>query len=155
MDDERAPLALLLLRASRWFDRQVIDGLEARGWPRLTPAQTLAFAHLDADGTAPAELARRLGSTRQAAADLVAVLVRDGLVEVVDDPGRARGRLVRLSDRGEALAADARAILREREDGLPAPEVARLREVLTALGLGAVEEGRAAGRALADRPQAR
>lgn len=135
-DDAQVPLALLLLRASRWFDRLVIDGLELRGWPRLTPAQTLAFAYLDTGGTAPAELARRLGTTRQSTADLVAVLARSDLVAVVDDPGRARGRLVRLTSRGEALAADARDVLARAERELPTTQAAEIRRSLTALALG-------------------
>lgn len=134
-DEERVPLALLLLRASRWFDRRVIDELERRGWPRLTPAQTLAFAHLDRDGTRPAELARRLGTTRQSTADLVAGLVRLGLLQVVDDPARARGRLVRLTERGAVLAADARRSLLHDEEALAAAEVRALRRALTALDL--------------------
>lgn len=136
-DEAEVPLALLLLRASRWFDRRVVDGLEHRGWPRLTGAQTLAFAHLDDDGTPPAELARRLGTTRQATADLVAVLVRLDLLEVVDDPARARGRLVRLTGRGRDLAADARDLLDRDERDLPPREVAALRRALTSLGLRA------------------
>lgn len=136
VDDAHVPLALLLLRASRWFDRLVIDGLEERGWLRLTPAQTLAFAYLDTGGTAPSELARRLGATRQSTADLVAGLGRAGLVEVVDDPGRARGRLVRLTSRGEDLAADARDILGRAERALPASQTSQVRTALADLALG-------------------
>ncbi len=136
MTDDAVPLALLLLRASRWFDRRVIEELERRGWPRLTSAQTLAFAHLDDDGTPPAELARRLGTTRQSTSDLVAVLVRLGLLEVRDDPGRARGRLVHLTARGRDLAADAREVLLADERDLPAVEVAAVRRALTRLALG-------------------
>lgn len=127
------PLALLLLRASRAFDRALLDALAERGWPRLTPAQSLVFAHLDRGGTAPAELARRLGTSRQAAQDLVGGLVRLGLVVVEDDPQRAGGRRVVLTDDGRALAAQARRLLRRFERSLGADRSTALRELLTDL----------------------
>lgn len=101
----------------------------------MTPAQTLAFAHLDTEGTPPAELARRLGTTRQSTADLIAVLTRMDLVHVRDDPDRARGRLIHLTDRGHDLATDARDILRHEEQRLHKPDVARLRSALIQLDL--------------------
>ncbi|MGR7023190.1 MarR family transcriptional regulator [Geodermatophilus sp. URMC 62] len=105
------PLAALLLMASRQLDAVVREELVAHGWPRLSGAQSLVFAFLDADGTPPAELARRLGSTRQAAQDLVAGLVRLGLLEVAADPARRRGRLVRRTATGRELTADAGTVL--------------------------------------------
>lgn len=128
------PLALLLLKASRWFDRQLLDRLEQRGWPRLTPAQSLVFAHLDPDGVAPATLARRLGTSRQATQDLVAGLARHGLLKIVADPARHRGRLVTLTTTGRALARDARRILAELEDSFGAVRVHALRDLLGSIG---------------------
>lgn len=135
MNAAEPPLALLLLRASRWFDRQVITALVQRGWPRLTPAQTLVFAHLDADGTSPSEVARRLGATRQATADQLRVLERLGLLTLEEDPGRARGRLVRLTHDGQALASHAREILSTLETLLPLDAVNTLRHELSSLEL--------------------
>lgn len=127
------PLALLLLRASRWFDRQLLDGLEAEGWPRLTPAQSLVFAHLGPDGVAPATLARRLGITRQGVQELVAGLVRHDLLTVQDDPTRRGGRLVVLTGTGRAVTADARRLLDELEHSLGEQRVDQLRNLLTEL----------------------
>ncbi len=128
------PLALLLLKASRWFDRQLLDRLEQRGWPRLTPAQSLVFAHLDPDGVAPATLARRLGTSRQATQNLLAGLARHGLLELSADPARQRGRLVTLTPTGATLARDARAILTELEDSLGAERAGALRHLLGDVG---------------------
>lgn len=125
------PLALLLLQASRWFDRQVLLELEAAGWPRLTPAQSLLFAEMDPAGISPAALSRRLGTTRQSAHDLVAGLVRLDLLSVEDDPARRGGRLVMLTSAGHALARDARQILAGLEGRLDDAGTQRLR---TALG---------------------
>lgn len=133
-DGESLPLAYLLLRASRWFDAVLRDELAARGWPRLTAAQSLVLAFLGPAGTPPATLARRLGTTRQATQDLVAGLVGHRLLEVVDDPARRRGRLVRLTAEGRTLAADAVRTLAALEAGLPAGPARMLRRSLTDLG---------------------
>ena len=136
------PLALLLLRASRWFDQQLLDRLEQGGWPRLTPAQSLVFAHLAPEGVPPATLARRLGTTRQATQELVAGLVRHQLLELVRDPARRGGRLVRLTPQGQALARDARTILDELEGAMGTERACALRDLLA--GLGQTGRGRAA-----------
>jgi len=130
------PLALVLLRASRWFDAELLKRLEETGWPRLSPAQSLVFAHLPADGLAPAELARRLGTTRQAAHQLVAGLCRLGLLVVADDDSRRRGRAVVLTPTGQALAADARRVLSELEQALGTHRVDLLHELLEPIGRG-------------------
>ncbi|MEJ5946469.1 MarR family winged helix-turn-helix transcriptional regulator [Pseudokineococcus basanitobsidens] len=109
------PLALLLLRASRWFDARLLERLSLRGWPALSPAQSLVFAHLPEDGISPAELARRVGTSRQAAHQLLGGLVDLGLLQVVADPTRERGRLVVLTGTGRDLARDAAAVLADLE----------------------------------------
>jgi DNA-binding MarR family transcriptional regulator len=138
------PLALLVLQAGRALDDALREELVTRGWPRLSAAQSLVFAFLDPQGTPPAELARRLGTTRQAQQDLVAGLVRLGLLETVADPARRRGRLVRLTGTGRDLAADATGVLArfetelgERADGL--------RRLLTEVTGEALERARTAG----------
>ena len=140
---QRPPLALVLLRASRWFDSQLLERLEQRGWPRLTPAQSLVFAHLSEDGTPPSELGRRLGTSRQAAHELVDGLVRLGLLRLVDDPARRRGRLVLLSETGRALARDALEVLAALEQPLGSVRVEALHELLGAVAgpHGLAEDG--------------
>jgi DNA-binding MarR family transcriptional regulator len=129
------PLARLLLMASRWFDSRSLAELERRGWPRLTSAQSLLFAHMQQDGVPPAELARRLGTSRQATHDLVRGLVDLGLLVVEDDPRRRGGRLVCLTPRGLALAMDAYGILLELEHSLGEEAVSQLRQILGELRL--------------------
>jgi DNA-binding MarR family transcriptional regulator len=139
---EELPLAHLLLQAGRAFDAALRVELGNRGWPRLTAAQSLVFAYLGPQGTAPAELARRLGTTRQAQQDLVAGLVRLGLLETVADPARRRGRLVRLTGAGRALAADATGVLAGLEEEL-GERAAQLRRLLTEVTDVAVGHARA------------
>ncbi|GAA4757327.1 hypothetical protein GCM10023328_46530 [Modestobacter marinus] len=127
------PLARLLLLASRWFDarsRDLLEEEEEEGWPRLSPAQTLLFAVLDEGGTPPAELARRLGNSRQATGQLIDGLHRLGLVELVDNSCRRGGRLVRYSPRGQELRAAAYRILAELEASLGARRARTLRRLL-------------------------
>ena len=125
-----APLALLLLRASRWFDQQLLRELHREGWPALSPAQSLVFAYLDPDGTTPAELARRLGNSRQATSQLLAGLVALDLLAFQPNPARRGGLLVGLTDRGRALGRDADRILHGLEDGLGPARAAELRTLL-------------------------
>lgn len=124
----------MLLRASRWFDRQLLDGLERAGWPRLTPAQSLVFAHLPADGLPPASLARRLGTSRQGTHELVAGLAKLDLLVVAVDPTRTGGRLVTLTDRGRTLTDDARQILRDLERQLGDARADEIRRLLADIG---------------------
>lgn len=83
--------------------------------PPLSAAQSLVFSHLPQDGIPPATLARELGHSRQATAQLMTGLVQLGLVMIVDDPQRRRGKLVTLTTRGAALVVEAQTILRELE----------------------------------------
>lgn len=120
----QAPILLLLLKASRVLDRRLLAALVEEGWPPLSTAQSMLFGTLDRAGTPPAELARRMGTTRQATHDLVGGLARLELVHVIDDPDRRRGRLVALTQRGSELAVAGRRILARLEDELD-PDVAR------------------------------
>lgn len=126
-----APLALLLLRASRWFDHQLLQGLQRQGWPPLSPAQSLVFACLDPAGIPPAELARRLGHTRQATHQLVTGLVTLDLLALTPNPARRGGLLVTLTKRGQALTHDAHRLLAGLEHDLGADLVSQLRTTLT------------------------
>lgn len=139
-----APLAFLLLQAGRALDHTLRAQLAEAGWPALTNGQSLIFAFIDPGGTPPATLARRLGVTRQSTQELVAGLAEMGLLEVVPDPARRAGRLVRLTGRGRKLAGDAGALLRRFELQL-GPAAQRLREDLQLLSETTPEEPTADG----------
>lgn len=136
------PLARLLLMSSRWFDARSLAELERLGWPRLSPAQSLVFAHLERDGVSPAELARRLGHTRQATHELVAGLSRLGLLVVEDDPHRRGGRRVVLTEQGLAFAGAGYRVLTDIEATLGARRVRTLRRLLADIGDGPVPTDR-------------
>ena len=63
----------------------------------------MTLASLDDDGTSIAELARRVGVTRQAMHQQVGELGRAALVELVDSPRDRRLKLVKLSLLGRTL----------------------------------------------------
>lgn len=129
-----APLARMLLMAARWFDTELRAALVARGWPHLSAAQSQLFAHLGGDLISPAELARRLGNTRQTTHGVIAGLQDLGLVSVHENPLRRGRTLVCVTPRGRVLALDAYRILGELEARLGAERVRSLRRLLTGIG---------------------
>ncbi len=127
-------LAAALLRAADWFNDALLERLEADGWPPISRGHAQVFVNLDAEGTPPAELARRIGITRQSTQVLVRHLEEHDLVELVPHPTDGRSRLVRLSDEGTRLVHAAVHTLGDLEDELAdrigAEHVAALRAAL-------------------------
>ncbi|MDX6744591.1 MarR family winged helix-turn-helix transcriptional regulator [Actinocorallia sp. A-T 12471] len=90
----------------------LIDALHTRiaerGHPDLRPMHGFVFQAVGPDGCSTAELGRRLGVTKQAAAKTVESLERIGYLTRFPDPSDARARIVHLTPRGrDALAASA------------------------------------------------
>lgn len=103
-------LGALLLRAYRWFDVGLVEALNAAGWPHIRRPHSLVFGHLDLDGTRPAEIARRIGITRQAVNQTLRELEGMGLVRQIPDPSDRRATLVVATRRGrESTVAALRA----------------------------------------------
>ncbi|GAB2848541.1 hypothetical protein GCM10027074_14110 [Streptomyces deserti] len=128
-------LPLLLAGAKRWFDDALMASMRAAGEQPLTSAQGQVFALLDAEGTTVAELARRLGVTRQTAHQAVHGLLAMGLLEQVPDPSSARSRLIRITPEGARAHRRAQATLALIEEVLAerigADAAAALRGALT------------------------
>ena len=108
-------LAVLLRDPFLALTAELTDRLAERGFPEVRPAHGNVFGFLDDAGTRLGVLAERAQVTRQSMAELVAHLERHGLVELVPDPGDRRARLVRPTDRGRAVHAEARAFMAEVE----------------------------------------
>lgn len=123
-----------LLAAADWFNEALSARMEAAGWPFLSRSQSLVFVSIDDAGTRPAELARRLGITRQSMQELLRKLLDQELVTVEVDPSDGRATIVRLAPRAHLLGRDAAiinaSIEAELAERIGADAVAQLRSVL-------------------------
>ncbi|WP_217253537.1 MarR family winged helix-turn-helix transcriptional regulator [Streptomyces sp. AC602_WCS936] len=133
---EAAPnMPLRLAAAKRWFDDALTASMRAAGEQPLSAAQGQVFAFLDAEGTTVAELARRLGVTRQTAHQAVHGLLALGLLEQVPDPASARSRLIRITAEGTRVHRRAQETLAVIEgvlaDRIGAAQATALRTALT------------------------
>lgn len=123
-------LGFLLVRAFRWFEEGLARNPDTAHLPRLSGTQFMALVSLDGDGTSIAELARRVGVTRQAMHQMIGDMERAALVETVPNPRDRRVKLVKLTLLGRTLDEKAAAAL----EGLEGRLAARIgRDALEAL----------------------
>lgn len=94
----RSPLTSLMTDAHRWLAAAERENSGRGGG--LARAHALVFAHLDEDGTRPAEIARRAGISRQAVGQTVAQMHHLGLIKLAPDPTNRRARLVQPTAKG-------------------------------------------------------
>ena len=127
---------MALIRAYEWFDDALIAWMHANGHPELTRSTSMIFSYLDPEGSRQAELARRIGISRQAVHKTLAEMVELGLVELVPDPTDQRAKVVTLTPLGRENVVLARRRLAELERELEArigsELMASLREALAA-----------------------
>lgn len=116
MSTPHRSLAVLLRDPFLALTAELTARLAERGFPEVRPAHGNVFGFLDDDGTRIGVLAERAQVTRQSMAELVAHLARHGYVELVPDPRDRRARLVRATDRGRAVWAEARTFTDEVEE---------------------------------------
>ena len=94
----RTSLSSMLVDAQRWIAAaERANSGRASG---LARSHSLVFAHLDPEGTRPAEIARRAGISRQAVGQTVAQMKSLGLVKLAPDPTNRRARLVQPTAKG-------------------------------------------------------
>lgn len=102
---KRGSVAQLLFKCARLLDEQAIARVRERaGVPQLRPAHTTLFPHIDLEGTRITEIARRVGISKQAVAQLVDELEAMGGLERVPDPTDGRAKLVRFAHRNGKLS---------------------------------------------------
>jgi DNA-binding MarR family transcriptional regulator len=123
----------MLVDAQRWLAaaERAKSGRRSTG---LARSHTLVFAHLDREGTRPAEIARRAGVSRQAVGQTVAQMKDLGLVKLTPDPTNRRARLVQPTAKGrralERTGTGATAAERALARRIGAARVKSLREAL-------------------------
>src|SRR3954462_13667911 len=94
----RTQLSSMLVDAQRWL--AAAERANSGRTTGLARSHSLVFAHLDADGTRPAEIARRAAIRRQAVGQTVAQMKTQGLVKLAPDPTNRRARLVQPTAKG-------------------------------------------------------
>jgi DNA-binding MarR family transcriptional regulator len=97
----RTTPALVQLLARSGSDR-LADAFADAGLTGMRPLHAPLLVPLLAGGRRASDLAASLRVTRQAVAQVVDVLERDGYVERIADPGDGRAKLVCLTRRGRA-----------------------------------------------------
>lgn len=91
------------------------ERLAAAGYGDIRPIHTLIFAFVTKEGLRLHELVERTQSTKQNINYLVNALEEMGYVERIPDPSDGRGKIVRLTEQGEANSQTGQAIIQEIE----------------------------------------
>ena len=114
---KRQSVAQLLFKCARLVNEQAIARVNERATvsPPLRAAHTALFPHLNAEGVRGADLAKKLGVTKQAVSQLVTELEEWGVVEQIADPQDGRAKLVRFTKKGEQALLQGLAVLGELE----------------------------------------
>ena len=136
MQTERSglDLTLILLASFRTMVDALHSDLSGRGHPEARPLHGFALQAIGAGGVTVAELGRRLGVSKQAAAKTVANLEKLGYAERYPHPEDGRAVVVRRAPRGEEmLALSSEAFDRIRASWIAELGAERLREIETSL----------------------
>jgi DNA-binding MarR family transcriptional regulator len=114
---KRQSVAQLLFKCARLLNEQALARVNRRAGsaPPLRAAHTALLPHLSSQGVRGAELAKKLGVTKQAVSQLLTELEEWGVVEQVPDPHDGRAKLVRFTARGEEGMLHGLSVLRELE----------------------------------------
>ncbi len=92
-----------LMVASRAHSAAVTARLALRGYDDFPFASASLLWLMDEGGTRSTVLAQRAGVTKQAMSQLVRLMERQGYLEQVPDPTDTRAKVVRMTERGEAV----------------------------------------------------
>lgn len=113
---KRESVAQLLFKCARIVNERALERVSARpGAPPLRAAHTSLLPHLSSEGVRGAELAKKLGVSKQAVSQLVTELEEWGVVEQVADPNDGRAKLVRFTPKGERSLLQGLSVLSELE----------------------------------------
>jgi DNA-binding MarR family transcriptional regulator len=129
-------LLRLLFRTTHSMNAEVADRVRARGYD-FQSSFTALLAHVDTEGTGISEIAKRMGTSRQAASQLLQAIEARGYVERVPDPRDGRAVIVRHTASGRQILLSAievmQSIEQEYETILGADGLGRLKRLLSRL----------------------
>jgi DNA-binding MarR family transcriptional regulator len=86
---------------------ELVARLHAAGYDDITAAHQAVFENIDRRGTRLTTLAARSGMAHQSMSELVNALERAGYLERQPDPADGRARIIRLTEKGQALVRQA------------------------------------------------
>ena len=109
-------LILGLVRAYRWMDESLRNGMREGGFDPRTRTQRLILVHLSNGVNRGASLARALGVSRQAIQLQVNELREDGIVTQMPDPFDRRANRIVFTDEGLKMIRCAQKALRGTEE---------------------------------------
>ena len=89
--------------ASRAHVAAVTARLASRGYDDFPFASASMLWLMDEGGTRSTVLAQRAGVTKQAMSQLVRLMEQQGYLEQIPDPTDTRAKVVRMTERGEAV----------------------------------------------------
>lgn len=146
-EKKRQSVAQLLFKCARLVNERAIERVNRESGPNppLRASHTALFPHLTSEGVRGADLARKLGVTKQAISQLVAELEYWGVVEQVEDPKDGRAKLIRFTPKGEQGLLQGLAVLGALEgelaDKIGKRRMQELHTALLALEQALTEEG--------------
>jgi DNA-binding MarR family transcriptional regulator len=108
-------LLRLLIRLTRLMTVETVTRMQKRGVKGMQAAYVRLLGNLDTEGTRVGALARKIGITRQAVAQLAKEIEAAGFVERIPDPDDGRGVIVRFTRKGRAALACAVEVMLEIE----------------------------------------
>lgn len=104
-------LIIPLLQAFFWFDDGLQSYLQAQGWNQVTRPQSMVMANVVIGVNKPSDIARNLGVSRQAIHTTINQMVELGMLELQDDAGDRRSKIVVLSETGVRMRGDANQVM--------------------------------------------
>jgi DNA-binding MarR family transcriptional regulator len=129
-----------LFRMFRLMNDETVARMHARGVIGMQPSYPRLLGNLDTEGTRISGLARRMGVTRQAVAQLAKEIEAAGFVERRPDPDDGRGVIVAFTPKGRETLAMAVEVMGEIE-----------RDYAAVIGTGGYEQLKDQLKAILDR----
>ena len=96
-----------MLNSLIWMDRCLQQNLIERGWARLSRPESQVMLLVSSGICRPIDIARALGSSRQAINQTLKLLVQRDLLELVPDPEDGRCKIVRFTDKDGGMRREA------------------------------------------------
>ncbi|MCP4502609.1 MAG: MarR family transcriptional regulator [Deltaproteobacteria bacterium] len=114
---KRAAMGQLLLKCARLLNEEAVNRIRKSGqYPQLRTIHLSLLPHLDIAGTRLTELSKRLGVSKQAAAQLVEEMCDFNILEKVPDPTDGRAKLLRVKGGEQAMMQGLKVLLTLEEE---------------------------------------